>query len=118
MAGDWLKVAKATIDKPEIRLVARVCGVSMDTAFAAWFRLWSWFDTETEDGHFAALTPEDCDDIGRVRGLGRAFADAGWIEFTAGGGAIVRNWDRYNGVSAKKRALTNRRVAQCRRGSV
>ena len=95
MAGDWLKVEKATIDKPEIRLVARLCDVSRDAAFAAWFRLWCWFDTETEDGHFPALTPEDCDDIGRLQGLGRACAEAGWIEFAADGGAIIRNWDRH-----------------------
>ena len=114
MAGDWLKVEKATIDKPEIRLVARLCDVSRDAAFAAWFRLWCWFDTETEDGHFPALTPEDCDDIGRLRGLGRACAEAGWIEFAADGGAIIRNWDRHNGVSAKKRALANRRKVQWR----
>lgn len=109
MAGDWVKVEKSTMDKPEIRAIARECGVSKEMGFTSWLRLWCWFDGETDTGHFAVLTPEDCDDVGRLPGLGRALALVGWIEFTPDGGAIIRNWDRHNGVSAKKRALTNRR---------
>ena len=82
----------------------------MDTAFASWFRLWRWFDSATADGHFDFLTPNDCDETGRLPGLGRALSEVGWIEFTQDGGAIIRNWDRHNGVSAKKRALKNRRM--------
>ena len=114
MAGDWLKVEKATCDKPEIRCIARMCHVSLGDAFLAWFRLWSWLDGETETGHIGMLTPEDCDDIGRLPGIGRAVAEAGWLEFLPDGSAIVRNWDRHNSESAKKRALVNRRMAAYR----
>lgn len=109
MAGDWLKVETVTPDKPEMKHIARVCKVSMDTAFASWFRLWRWFDSVTADGRFAFLTPEDCDEEGKLPGLGRALSEVGWVEFTADGGALVRNWERHNGQSAKKRLMANRR---------
>ncbi len=114
MAGDWLKVEKETPEKEEIRHIARTCKVSVDTAFASWFRLWRWFDSATADGHFDFLTPNDCDETGRLPGLGRALSEVGWIEFTEDGGALIHNWDRHNGASAKKRALTNRRKVSFR----
>ena len=114
MAGDWMKVEKATPNKQKMRSIARICGVSRHEAFGAWFDLMCWFDGETADGHLEKLSPEDCDEIGGLPGLGKAMADVGWLEFTADGGAIVCNWDEHNGASAKKRALTNRRVAMLR----
>ena len=114
MAGDWMKVDKTTSRKLEIRGIARICGVSRHEAFGAWFDLMCWFDSETADGHLKDLTPEDCDETGGLKGLGRALAEVGWLEFLPDGGAIVMNWDRHNGSSAKKRALTNRRVAAFR----
>lgn len=108
VAGDWIKVEKATIDKPEVRFIARVCKVSQAEAFAAWFRVWCWLDAETETGILPFMTPQDCDDIGRLPGLGHALSTnggCGWIEFTAEGGAKVINFDRHNGQSAKRRAL-------------
>lgn len=114
MAGDWMKIETVTPEKPEMKHIARVCQVSLDTAFASWFRLWRWFDSATADGHFTFLTPEDCDDAGQLPGLGRALSEVGWVIFEADGSATISNWNRHNGASAKKRALTNRRVAMLR----
>lgn len=114
MAGDWLKVEKRTPRKYEILTIAEVCGVSVGDAFLAWFQLWSWFDDETDSGHLPKLSSEKCDFLGGLPGLGRALAECGWVEFTPDGGAIIRNWDRHNGASAKKRLLTSRRAALCR----
>ena len=114
MAGDWMKVEKATPNKKKMRNIARICGVSRHEAFGAWFDLMCWFDGETADGHVDEHSPEDCDEIGGLPGLGRAMEVVGWLEFTSDGGTIVRNWDEHNGASAKKRGLTNRRVAMLR----
>jgi hypothetical protein len=114
MAGDWIKVEKATPDKSKIQDIAEMCHVSMDTAFVAWFRVWCWLDGETDTGHLERWTPAKCDYTGRVPGLGHALAAVGWVEFTADGGAIIHNWNQHNGVSAKKRTLTNRRKVQWR----
>ena len=116
MAGDWIKVEKATPDKPEVGFIARACGVSQADAFLAWFRLWSYLDDQISDGSVRMWTPEDCDRIGRLPGLGNALSSdqgCGWITFH-GSGATVTNWDRHNGQSAKKRCQTNRRVSHWR----
>ena len=116
MAGDWIKVEMNTPDKPELRHIARVCGVSLGEAFIAWFRLWSYFDRETASGDVANLTAADCDDVARLPGIGNALSvngGCGWIVFHATGASIV-NWDRHNGKSAKKRVMTNRRVSRWR----
>ena len=116
MANEWIKVEKNTPEKPEIRHISRACNVSPGMAFAAWFRLWSYFDSETADGEVKFLTPTDCDAIARLPGIGMALSidhGCGWIVFHQSGATIV-NWDRHNGKSAKKRAMTNRRIARWR----
>jgi len=105
----WIKVETTTPDKPEIRHIARACGVSGGEAFAAWFRLWAWFDSETADGQLPLVTKADCDDVAGLPGIGDALEQAGWVEFHAGG-ALVIKWDTHNGSNAKLRAVTAKRV--------
>ena len=117
MAGDWLKVEKATPDKPEIGHIARSCGISVELAFTAWFRLWCYLDTVTADGQVRFLTPDDVDRVTRQPGLGNALSSdqgCGWITFHAGG-ATITNWDRHNGESAKQRAMATDRKRKQRR---
>lgn len=116
MAGDWIKVEKCTPDKPEIGFISRACDVTPEQAFAAFFRLWAYLDEQTADGEVKFLSPEDCDRIGKLPGLGNALSSdlgCGWVTFHQAGASIV-NWDRHNGNNAKKRALSNRRKADWR----
>jgi hypothetical protein len=112
----WIKVETHTPDKQEIRHIARSCNVSKADAFSAWFRLWSWFDGETADGHMSFLTMADCDEVAKLPGIGKALAAVQWIEFSDDGGAIIFNWDRHNGESAKKRAVNQKRMNNKRKG--
>ncbi len=106
----WIKVDVTTCDKVKIIHIARACGVRVNEAFGAWFRLWAWFDGVTEDGRLDFLKPEDCDAKAGLNGIGAALSDVGWIEFGERG-AIIIGWDKHNGKSAKKRAMTALRVA-------
>lgn len=106
----WIKVDVTTCDKVKIIHIARSCGVRVNEAFGAWFRLWAWFDGVTEDGRLDFLRPEDCDAKAGLNGIGAALADVGWIEFGERGAMII-GWDKHNGKSAKKRAMTALRVA-------
>lgn len=101
---DWMKVEKGTPDKPEIRQIARICGVDKHQAFSCWFRLWCWFDGVTEDGYLKFLTHADCDDASGLPGMGQALEIVEWVFFDGSGGAFIKNWDRHNGKNAKKRA--------------
>lgn len=114
MAGDWIKVEKATPDKSEMRGAARLCGVSVAEVFLGWFRLWTHFDAETEDGFIAGFTQADADFFARMPGLGFAFEQAGWLVFDDQG-CHIQNWERHNGKSSKKRAVNNYRLQAWRK---
>ena len=111
---DWIKIEKATIDKPEIRHVARICGVTPGEAFAACFRLWAWMDEATADGTMPMTTAEDLDEVARLQGIAQALAQAGWLELHKPAGVTVMNWERHNGASAKRRALDAKRKQEDR----
>ena len=100
----WIKIETHTPDKNELRQIARLCSCSRSDAFLAFFRLFVWLDEQTANGHVDYLTPEDTDDISRLAGFGNALESVGWITYSAAG-AIVANWDRHNGQSAKRRCL-------------
>jgi len=101
--ANWIKIETHTPDKTEIRHIARLCGCSRADAFLAFFRVFVWLDEETEDGHVDFFTPDDADEIGGLKGLGEALQEVRWLMFGPTG-AIVANWDRHNGQSAKRRA--------------
>ena len=109
----WIKVETHTPDKAEIRHIARLCGCTKADAFLAFFRVLVWLDEQTDDGHVDFFTPEDADEIGGLAGLGQALETVRWITFGPTG-AVVSNWDRHNGQSAKRRCLDAERSRRLR----
>lgn len=104
----WIKIETGTPDKPELRAAARTCRTTPASAFLAFFRLWSYFDEHSEDGHIAGFAPQDADEIARLPGFGNALGSAGWLVFD-NHGVTIANWDRHNGKSAKRRAIDTER---------
>ena len=100
----WIKIETHTPDKAEIRHIARRCGCTKAEAFLAFFRLFVWLDEQTEDGQVEFFTAADADEIAGLAGFGEALQEVRWLTFGPTG-AVVTNWDRHNGKSAKKRCL-------------
>ena len=100
----WIKVETHTPDKAEIRHIARLCHCTKAEAFLAFFRVFVWLDEQTDDGHVDFFTPGDADDISGLEGFGDALQEVRWVTFSPGG-AVVSNWDRHNGQSAKRRCM-------------
>ncbi len=109
----WIKVETHTPDKAELRQIARLCRCSRAEAFLAFFRVFVWLDEQTDDGHVDFFTPEDADEIAGLTGFGAAMQEVRWIMFGPGG-AVVSNWDRHNGQSAKRRCLDAERARRLR----
>ena len=110
----WIKIETHTPEKNELRHIARRCGCTKAEAFLAFFRLFAWLDEETDDGHVEFFTMQDADEIGGLSGFGEALQEVRWLTFSPRG-AVVSNWDRHNGQSAKRRCLTaerNRRLRE------
>ena len=109
----WIKVETHTPDKAELRQIARLCHCTKAEAFLAFFRVFVWLDEQTEDGQVDYFTPDDADEIGGLPGLGTALESVRWITFSHGG-AVVANWERHNGKSAKKRIIEAERSRRYR----
>ena len=113
MAGEWLKFEKATLDKPEVFAIAARLGIDPDAVVGKLMRVWSWFDTHTVDGNAAGVTPALLDRIAGATGFVSAMHESGWVVVDEGGVSLP-NFDRHTGETAKKRALTAKRVADHR----
>jgi len=113
MAGDWIKIEKSTLRKPEIFRIARLLGVSPMHAFGACIAFWAWADDATDNGHLIGLDSAMLDDTVNVPGLAAALLDVQWL-VDVGDGFQIAYFDRHNGVSAKKRSAENRRKADYR----
>jgi hypothetical protein len=111
--ANWIKIETHTPEKPEMRHLARLCRCTKAEAFLAFFRLLAWLDEQTGDGHVDFFTPADADEIAGLPGFGIALQEVRWIEFGPSG-AIVSNWERHNGKSAKRRCQETERKRHVR----
>ena len=100
----WIKVETHTPDKAELRHIARRCQCGKAEAFLAFFRLFVWLDEQTDDGHVEFFTAADADEIAGLAVFGEALEEVRWLKFGPSG-ALVANWERHNGKSAKRRCV-------------
>jgi hypothetical protein len=113
MAGDWMKIEEALIDKPEIFQIAKSLGVIRDTAVVLCFKFWRWAGHVTEDGNIKGMWHKEIDEVMSYPGFSKAMEDAGWLVFDSIG-ALIPNFDRHNSEPAKKRALAKERMKRKR----
>ena len=113
MAGDWIKIEKATPRKTEVVRIARLLEVSPLHALGACVAFWSWADDATEDGYLPGIDASMLDGVLGIPGLTAAMVDVQWL-IELGDGLQIANHDRHNGNNAKKRALSNRRKVDYR----
>jgi hypothetical protein len=113
MAGSWLKMRHDLNDAPEIRRLARACGVTKDDVLGKLFRAWSWFDRHSRNGFVAEETLDLVDEIVGHSGFAQALVSVGWLAEDQAG-IVIPNWDRHNSETAKQRALDAARKAAAR----
>lgn len=115
MTGDWIKIRCALPDEPEVVAISNQLQIDQDAVVGKLVRVWSWFDQHTIDGDAASVTPALLDRISFQPGFGRALQDVGWLE-VENDAIRMPGFSVHNGKSAKRRALTARRMAQHRGG--
>jgi hypothetical protein len=117
MASSWIKIEVITPDKPEVFQLAEILDIDPDAALGKLVRLWAWADQQTIDGNAkcnaASVTKNAVDRITFIRGFADALIRVGWLA-VEGETLIFPNFERHNGNSSKKRALTNDRVTKMR----
>lgn len=110
MAGDWLKFDKTTPDKPEVFIMAGILGIDPDAVVGKLLRVWSWFDSHTDNGNAPVTVAALLDRLAGVTGFIDATVEAGWVK-SDGVTLTVPNFGRHNGQTAKTRALGKNRSA-------
>ena len=108
MAGDWIKVEKATPRKREVLIIAGKLKIHPDHAFGLCFRFWSWCDDNLSDRYASGVTEALLDQLLGYDGFATAAVDVGWL-LSRNGSIEVPNFDRHLSQSAKKRALSKDR---------
>ena len=119
MAGDWIKVEKASANKPETLKIARMLGINRREAFGLLVEFWSWLDSNCVDGVVDGVVDADVDALMSCPDLSALLVLVGWVKFDATAQQMrVVNFDRHNGETSKNRALKSERQAKWRAKSV
>lgn len=116
MAFAWIKIEDSTPDKPEVWKMAEKLGIDADAVLGKLVRVWIWADQQTIDGNAHSVTKALLDRTAGVTGFADAMIRVGWLRVVEDG-VEFHNFDRHNGETAKKRALTRRRVEKHRAGN-
>jgi hypothetical protein len=117
MAGDWIKVEKATARKPEVLRLSVQLGIHPDHAFGLCVRFWSWCDDNLTSGNAPGVTEALLDALLGQTGFAAALVEVGWLQRRVDSKSttlVIPHFDRHLTQSAKSRALTARRQASLR----
>ncbi|MGA7781117.1 MAG: hypothetical protein WCA85_25885 [Paraburkholderia sp.] len=113
MAGEWIKMRTNLWDDPRVSRLCDLTGCTEAAVVGGLYWLWATADDHSADGVLVGMTPATIARKTGVPNLGAALAQIGWIEEIDGGIRIFK-FDDHNGVSAKSRAQTAKRVASHR----
>ena len=117
MAGDWIKFECATLDKPEVHVIAAILNIDPDAVVGKLLRIWTWFDAHSQNGDAPETLRCLLERLVNEEGFIDAMQQCGWIEIKKGR-MYLPNFTRHNGQSAKKRVLKNERQSKWRRKNV
>lgn len=113
MAGDWIKMRIDLADDPSVVAIAESTGLDEFGVVGRLHKLWSWADRHSIDGNALSVTGSWLDRYVSCDGFAAAMTAAQWLR-QDGATLSFPNFERHNGEPSKKRALTNKRVADHR----
>jgi hypothetical protein len=117
MSASWLKIRHDLADDPAVIQLSEAVQIEDDAVIGKLFRLWSWADRHTTDGHAAGVGLRWVDRLTRCDGFGAALVRVGWLVEGDGGLSFPR-FDRHCSDTAKARALANERQNRMRNAPV
>lgn len=122
MAGDWIKVEQATVDKPEVLRTADLLGWDRRQALGLFVEFWCWLDKNLSEecpDFVRHMSAKSLDEVLHVPGFAACLVNIGWAKFDDEHGIMtIINADRHNGNTAKSRALDAKRKKEKRRENV
>jgi hypothetical protein len=113
LAGDWIKLEHATLDKPEVLELAELLTLSHGDALLLCLRFWIWADQQSRDGRRLSVSHSSLERLMKCPGFAAAMLKVGWLA-EEDGQLFIPRFERHNGESSKKRVLKNERQSKWR----
>lgn len=117
MAGDWIKMRCNLDTDPAVFQIAASLEMDELAVVGRLWKVWAWADQHCADCNAVSVTRNVLDRITSTPGFADAMQKVGWLE-GLDGALSFPHFDRHNGQTAKKRALTKNRVEKTRTDSV
>lgn len=111
--SNWIKVLNTLPRSQSVFALARVLKCKRHAALGLAVDWFCWLDEHSTDGE-TGMTDEEISEVLGEKNAAKALAAVGWIEHDAAGFVLAVDFDKHNGISAKQRAETARRVAKCK----
>ena len=103
MAGDWIKMRTALAHDPAVIAIALDLDKSEFEIVGMLHHIWSWADSQSQDGHIKRVTEKWLDRFVHCDGFSKSLESAKWLVISSEG-IEFPNFGKHNGESAKKRA--------------
>lgn len=111
--SSWIKMRCDLRGDPAVFRVSESLGLPELHVVGCLYAVWAWLDGHSVDGRVNGATERFIDRVAGVDGFAAAMQSVGWLVIDADC-AILPNWERHNGSSAKTRALKTRLQAEAR----
>jgi hypothetical protein len=127
MAGDWIAMEKDLWDSPKVvRILSAICPQDVRTVSArvrfksqvigALFRLWSLFDTHSDDGVMHGYDAETINEAVGIDNFAENLQHVGWLILNADS-VEMPGFSKHLGQSAKRRLKDAERKRESRKAS-
>lgn len=113
----WIKVRTNLDTDPRVIAIASDLATTELHVVGMLWKLWSWADSHSVDGNAMSVTDVTLDRFVSVTGFAKSLRKIGWLTGESGS-LTFTNFSEHNGITAKKRAETARRVTKHRNASV
>ena len=113
MAGDWIKVEKATARKIEVIRLSSRLKIPPDQGFGLCVRFWMWCDDQMTDQWISGMTLDDIDATVGHDGFADALVSVGWLN-NSHGILSIPNFGRHLSAGAKTRGQAMNRMQKKR----
>lgn len=111
--SNWIKVVNTLPRSQSVFALARVLKCKRHAALGLAVDWFCWLDEHSTDGE-TGMSDEEISEVLGEKNAAKALAAVGWIEHDAAGFVLAVDFGKHNGISAKQRAETARRVAKCK----
>lgn len=111
---NWIRVNSTLPSSEKMIALARVVQCSLTEALGVAVRWLVWLDSHTEDGNSKLLKEEVDEFVCCCPGACLGLAAIGWVESDENGYVFAKDYELYNGPTAKAKMLAAARQRRCR----